>query len=42
MGEKQTEGSPYSKKIWLKSYVNHVKPEIDVKVISLAEMIKKL
>ena len=41
MTKKQIEGSPYSEKIWLKSYVNHVKPEIDVKVISLAEMMKK-
>jgi len=41
MTKKQIEGSPYSEKIWLKSYVNHVKPEIDVKVVSLAEMMKK-
>ncbi|MFX1321119.1 MAG: AMP-binding protein, partial [Promethearchaeota archaeon] len=40
MAEKQIEGSPYSEKIWLKSYDSHVKPEIDVEVISLAELMK--
>ncbi|MFX0041946.1 MAG: AMP-binding protein [Candidatus Hodarchaeota archaeon] len=40
MTEKQIEGIPYSEKIWLKSYDSHVKPEIDVEVISLAEMMK--
>ncbi|HEY0089504.1 MAG TPA: hypothetical protein VGB37_11715, partial [Candidatus Lokiarchaeia archaeon] len=32
--------SPYSSKIWLKSYDKGVKPEIDINVISLVETMK--
>ncbi|MHA2390572.1 MAG: AMP-binding protein [Promethearchaeota archaeon] len=35
-----TEKSPYSTKIWLKSYDDHVKPKLDFEIISLAEMMK--
>ncbi|MCK4779212.1 MAG: acyl--CoA ligase, partial [Candidatus Lokiarchaeota archaeon] len=35
-----TESSPYSEKIWLKSYDDHVKPEIDFEIMSLADTMK--
>lgn len=35
------EGSPYSKKIWLKSYDEHVKPTLDLEIYSLAEMLRR-
>lgn len=36
-----TEKSPYSEKIWLKSYDKHVKPEIPLEAYSLAEMMRR-
>jgi len=42
MAEKMMEGSPYSKKIWLKSYDEHVKPTLDLEIYSLAEMIRRI
>jgi long-chain acyl-CoA synthetase len=41
MIEKHIKNNPYSEKIWLKSYDDYVKPEIDYEVISLADMMKK-
>jgi len=41
MTEKMMESSPYSEKIWLKSYDKHVKPEIDLEIYSIAEMWKR-
>ncbi len=41
MTEKIMESSPYSEKIWLKSYDKHVKPEIDIEIYSLAEMMRR-
>jgi len=35
------EGSPYSKKIWLKSYDEHVKPIVDLEIYSIAEMLRR-
>ncbi|MFX1531340.1 MAG: AMP-binding protein, partial [Promethearchaeota archaeon] len=35
-----TEKSPYASKIWLKSYDDHVKPELNFELISLDEMMK--
>ena len=35
------EKSPYSEKIWLKSYDEHAKPEIDIELYSMAEMMKR-
>jgi long-chain acyl-CoA synthetase len=35
------EKSPYTEKIWLKSYDKHVKPQIDIEVYSIAEMWKR-
>jgi long-chain acyl-CoA synthetase len=35
------DSSPYASKIWLKSYDDHAKPEIDIEVYSLAEMLKR-
>ena len=35
------EGGPYSKKIWLKSYDEHVKPILDLEIYSLAEMLRR-
>ena len=40
MTQEPLESSPYSSKIWLKSYDEHVKPEIDIKVYSIVEMMK--
>lgn len=40
MTEKMRENSPYSEKIWLKSYDDHVKPEIDFEIMSLADTMK--
>lgn len=40
MTEKMMESSPYSEKIWLKSYDDHVKPEIDFEIMSLADTMK--
>jgi len=42
MSEKSLESSPYSQKIWLKSYDDHVKPDIELEVYSLAEMVKRV
>ena len=42
MTEKMMESSPYSEKIWLKSYDKHVKPEIDIEVYSIAEMFRRV
>jgi long-chain acyl-CoA synthetase len=42
MAEKMVKSSPYSAKIWLKSYDDHVKPEIDIEIYSLAEMFKRV
>ena len=33
--------SPYTSKIWLKSYDEHVKPEIEFEIYSLAEMVRR-
>ena len=41
MTEKMMESSPYSEKIWLKSYDKHVRPEIDLEIYSIAEMWKR-
>jgi long-chain acyl-CoA synthetase len=41
MTEKMVESSPYSNKIWLKSYDEHVKPILDLEIYSLAEMLRK-
>ncbi|MBA7679610.1 Long-chain-fatty-acid--CoA ligase [subsurface metagenome] len=41
MTQEITEKSPYSEKIWLKSYDKHVKPEIPLEVYSLAEMMRR-
>ncbi len=41
MSKNSNEKSPYASKIWLKSYDEHVKPEIDLELISLADMMKK-
>jgi long-chain acyl-CoA synthetase len=35
------EKKPYSSKIWLKSYDDHVKPEIEIEVYSIAEMVRR-
>jgi long-chain acyl-CoA synthetase len=35
------EKSPYSEKIWLKSYDSHVKPVIDIELYSMVEMMKR-
>jgi long-chain acyl-CoA synthetase len=40
MNEKNEKKSPYSSKIWLKSYDKHVKPEIDFNIISLVDAMK--
>ena len=41
MVQKQNEGSPYSSKIWLKSYDDHVKPEIEIEVYTIADMLRR-
>jgi acyl-CoA synthetase (AMP-forming)/AMP-acid ligase II len=41
MTEKMMEDSPYSSKIWKKSYDDHVKLEIDFEIISLADSMKR-
>jgi len=41
MTEKMMQNSPYSSKIWIKSYDDHVKPEIDLEIISLADSMKR-
>ncbi|MFX0071650.1 MAG: AMP-binding protein [Candidatus Hermodarchaeota archaeon] len=41
MTQKLNDSSPYSSKIWLKSYDNHVKPELDLDAYSLAEMFRR-
>ena len=41
MTQKTDESSPYSSKIWLKSYDDHVKPEIELEVYSIAKMLKR-
>ena len=41
MTEKMMERSPYSSKIWTKSYDVHVKPEIDFEIMSLADSMKR-
>ncbi|MFX1494992.1 MAG: AMP-binding protein [Promethearchaeota archaeon] len=35
------EDSPYSNKIWLKSYDDHVQPILDLEIYSLAEMLRR-
>ena len=40
MTHKLNDSSPYASKIWLKSYDDHVKPELEVEVISLSDMMK--
>jgi hypothetical protein len=35
------ENNPYSQKIWLKSYDDHVKPEYEVEFYSVAEMFRR-
>jgi len=42
MMEKHIESNPYSEKIWLKSYDPHAKPEIDIEIYSLAEMMRRI
>ena len=37
----QNQGSPYSSKIWLKSYDDHVKPEIELEVYTIADMLRR-
>jgi long-chain acyl-CoA synthetase len=37
----QKQGSPYSSKIWLKSYDDHVKPEIEIEVYTIADMLRR-
>ena len=41
MTQKTSESSPYSSKIWLKSYDAHVQPEIELEVYSIAETFQK-
>jgi len=41
MVQKQADGNPYSSKIWLKSYDDHVKPEIELEVYTLADMLRR-
>ncbi len=41
MTQKIDESSPYSSKIWLKSYDEHVKPEIELEIYSIAEMFQR-
>ena len=41
MNNTDTKLSPYSQKIWLKSYDAHVKPKIDLEYFSVAEMMKR-
>ena len=41
MNDKDAKNSPYSEKIWLKSYDDHVKPKIDLEYYSVAEMMKR-
>ncbi|MFX0029329.1 MAG: AMP-binding protein [Candidatus Hermodarchaeota archaeon] len=41
MTQEITEKSPYSDRIWLKSYDNHVKPDIPLEAYSLAEMMRR-
>jgi len=41
MTQEITEKSPYSEKIWLKSYDKHIKPEIPLEAYSLAEMMRR-
>ncbi|MFX1594219.1 MAG: AMP-binding protein [Promethearchaeota archaeon] len=41
MTEKMMQNSPYSSKIWTKSYDNHVKQDIDYEIISLADSMKR-
>lgn len=41
MTQEITEKSPYSEKLWLKSYDKHVKPEIPLEAYSLAEMMRR-
>jgi long-chain acyl-CoA synthetase len=41
MTEKVMESSPYTEKIWLKSYDKHVKPQIELEIYSITEMWKR-
>ncbi|MFX1329622.1 MAG: AMP-binding protein [Promethearchaeota archaeon] len=41
MSEKMMESSPYSSKIWIKSYDEHVKPEIEFEIFSLSDSMKR-
>ncbi|MFX0059109.1 MAG: AMP-binding protein, partial [Candidatus Heimdallarchaeota archaeon] len=40
MTKKNDNSSPYSSKIWLKSYDDHVKPMLDLEIYSIAEMFR--
>lgn len=40
MTEKMIKKSPYEQKIWVKSYDDHVKPELELEFFSIAEMLK--
>jgi long-chain acyl-CoA synthetase len=42
MTEKMVKSSPYSSKIWLKSYDKHVKPEIEFEIYSIAKMFNRV
>jgi acyl-CoA synthetase (AMP-forming)/AMP-acid ligase II len=41
MTQKMYNSSPYASKIWLKSYDSHVKPEIEIEIYSIAEMLRR-
>ncbi|MBD3196259.1 MAG: AMP-binding protein [Candidatus Lokiarchaeota archaeon] len=41
MSEKMIQSSPYSQRIWLDAYDDHVKPDLDVEMFSLDEMLKR-
>lgn len=41
MTEKMIEPSPYEEKIWLKSYDDHVKPELDLEIYTLVDLLKR-
>ncbi len=42
MQEKTTTSSPYSQRIWLKSYDDHVKPDIEFEAYTLRDMVKRI
>jgi long-chain acyl-CoA synthetase len=41
MNEKSTKTNPYLEKIWLKSYDDHLEPEVDLEIYSLVDMMKR-